>query len=443
MEWLILGMFSASLLLCISLNLSIFIALFFGLLLFLLYGRKKGFTWRELAGMAFGGVKTVSSILITFFLIGILTAFWRAAGTIPMIVCAASGLIRPAVFLLMTFLLNCGVSVLTGTSFGTSATMGVICATMGRAMNISPMLTGGAVLSGVLFGDRCSPLSTSALLVAALTGTEIYSNIRNMLRSALIPFLLTCAAYFALGLHSSRTVNMMMDLEAIFSKEFTLHWAALLPAAVIFILSAARVNVRLSMTASILSAIPLCLSLQNIPVDRLLFTAVSGFYPQDPEVASLVSGGGLLSMCRVVGIVCLSSSYSELFQKTGLLNGAKQIISSLSHKTTAYIATLVTALIAGMIACNQTLTILLTNQLCTDENPDREAFALDLEDTSVVVAPLIPWSIAGGVPLSAVGAPTSAITAAFYLFLLPVWRVILSWHDRRKRNGIRSSTFSA
>ena len=192
MEWLILGIFSVSLLICIGFDLSILWALAFGLLLFLLYGRKKGFSWRELTGMAVNGVKTVRNILITFLLIGILTALWRAGGTIPVIVSYAAGWIRPSVFLLMTFLLNCGISFLIGTSFGTSATMGVICATMGNAMGVSPVLTGGAVLSGVYFGDRCSPVSTSALLVATVTGTDIYRNISRMLRTALIPFLVSC-----------------------------------------------------------------------------------------------------------------------------------------------------------------------------------------------------------------------------------------------------------
>ena len=73
MEWLILGVFSTSLLICIILGIPILVALSFGLLLFLLYGRQKGFSWRELAGMAFDGIKTVSNILITFLLIGVMT----------------------------------------------------------------------------------------------------------------------------------------------------------------------------------------------------------------------------------------------------------------------------------------------------------------------------------------------------------------------------------
>ena len=436
MEWLILGAFSAALLLCIITGRSILIALAFGLLLFLLYGRRKGYSWRALGGMALSGIRTVSNILITFFLIGVLTAFWRAAGTIPMIVCYASAWIKPSIFLLMTFLLNGLVSTLTGTSFGTSATMGVICATMGNAMGVSPVLTGGAVLSGAFVGDRCSPVSTSALLVSAVTGTDIYRNIRNMLRSALVPFLASCAVYLVIGFRPSGAGDMI-DLNALFSKQFSLHWSALLPAVVILTLSLCRVNVKLAMTASIVTAVPLCLFLQHIPAGELLRAAVLGFWPEDAEVAAMVSGGGVLSMCRVAGIVCLSSSYSEIFRKTGLLDGAKRIISGLAQRSTAFIATLVTSVVAGMIACNQTLTILLVTQLCGDLQGKphstsahstsgveiREAFALDLEDSAVVVAPLIPWSIAGAVPLSAIGAPTGAILASFYLFLLPLWRV--------------------
>ena len=451
MEWLILGVFSASLLICLGLNISVLLALGFGLALFLLYGRKKGFSWQELLGMAARGVLTVKNILITFLLIGILTAFWRAAGTIPVIVCYAAGWIRPSVFLLMTFLLNCGISVLIGTSFGTAATMGVICATMGNAMGMSPVLTGGAVLSGIYFGDRCSPVSTSALLIAAVTGTDIYGNIRRMLRTALVPFLVSCAIYLAAG--AAVTAGMIgtagaagtagtagagasaigaLDLQGIFSRAFVLHWAALIPAVVIFALALCRVDVKIAMSASIACAIPLCLFLQHIPVPELLRAAVFGFFPQDPEVAAMVSGGGIVSMLRVAGIVCISSSYSDIFKQTGLLDGVKKAIASIRSKTTSYTAAMVTSIAAGMIACSQTLTILLTNQLCSDLNPDKEQFAVDLEDSAVVIAPLVPWSIAGAVPLSAIGAPTAAILAAFYLILLPLWRAGLSWVKERR-----------
>ena len=181
------------------------------------------------------------------------------------------------------------------------------------------------------------------------------------------------------------------------------------------------------MAASIMSAVPLCLFLQKMSAVELLRTAVFGFCPTDADVAVMISGGGIFSMFRVAGIVCLSSSYSGIFQKTGLLDRAKTGVLCAEKKTTAFIATLGTSFLACMIACNQTLTILLANQLCGDGYQDKEQLALDLEDSAVVISPLIPWSIAGGAPLSTIGAPVAAITAAFYLFLLPLWRSVQSW----------------
>ena len=438
MAWLTLGLFCAGLLLCLVVDLSVLYALVFGLLLFLLYGRRKGFSWRELGRMALDGVKTVKNILLTFLLIGILTAFWRAAGTIAVIVCTASSLISPAVFLLMTFLLNCGVSVLTGTSFGTSATMGVICAAMGMALGVDVRLTGGAVLAGAFFGDRCSPVSTSALLVAQLTGTGIFDNIRRMVRTALVPFVLSCAVYTALGLLVPQGGDIP-DLKATFGKEFVLHWTALLPAAVILLLSAFRVNVKIAMAASILTAVPLCLLLQQRPVTELLRTALTGFQAADPEVAAMMNGGGITSMLKVAGIVCLSSSYSGIFRRTGLLDGARTAVDKLAEKTNSYAAMLLTSVLTGMIACNQTLSIMLTHQLCASPERAGSDLALDLEDTAVVTAPLVPWSIAGAVPLAAVGAPASAVLLACYLYLLPLWRLIRSGKPLKPESPARDS----
>lgn len=423
MEWLVLGVFCGGLLLCLLFDVSILYALLAGLLLFLFYGRRKGFGWGELLKMALDGVKTVRNILITFLLIGVLTALWRAAGTIPVIVCYAAKLIRPSVFLLMTFLLNAGVSVLTGTSFGTAATMGVITATMGSVMGVPVILIGGAVLSGAFFGDRCSPVSTSALLVAELTKTSIFDNIKRMLKTALVPFLASCAVYGLLGLLSPHGEGTL-DLVALFSREFRLSLWAAVPAAVILVLSLLRVNVKLTMTASILSAVPVCLFLQHqAPLD-LVRTALVGFAAGDAEVAAMLNGGGITSMLRVGAIVCLSSSYSVLFRKTGLLDQVKKAIGRLAHRTSPFFAMLMTSVLTGMIACNQSLTILLVHQLCRELRPDPADMALDMEDTAVVVAPLIPWSIAGAVPLSAVGAPGTAVLLACYLYLLPVWRLI-------------------
>ena len=422
-EFAVLGLFCAGLVGCILLDASILYALGGGLILFLIYGRIKRVGWRELAGAALSGVKTVKNTLVTFVLIGMLTAMWRAAGTVPVQVWCAAGLIRPSVFLLMTFLLNCLVSVLTGTAFGTAATMGVICATMGMSMEMPPMLVGGAVLAGAYFGDRCSPVSTSALLVSALTGTGIFDNIKNMVRSCVVPFLAACAFYTVAGLWQSG-VGTPPDLLAIFSREFSVEWICLAPAVVILTLSLLRVGVKTAMLASLLTALPIAVLVQGVELSGLPAMLLSGYRAADAQVASMLNGGGILSMVNVAAIVCLSSAYSGIFRATGLLDRIRGAIGALAGRVGSYGAVLLTAMAAGMVACNQTLTIMLTHQLCGGLHDRNEDFALDLEDSAVVIAPLVPWSIAGAVVMSATGLPLSSLPVAVYLWFLPLWRFV-------------------
>ncbi len=431
MEWLILGTFSVVLLGCVFLDIPILYALFVGLCLFIFYGSRKGFSLKELFRMGMKGVYAARNILTVFFLIGILTAFWRASGTVALIVCISSSLIRPSIFLLLTFLMNAAVSVLTGTSFGTSATMGVIFAMIGRSMGIDPCWTGGAVLSGVFFGDRCSPVSTSALLVADVTETDIYDNIHGMVRTAAVPFGAACLVFLALGLLGSHG-GSVQSLWSMFIRHFDLQPICLIPAVAVLLLAAFRVNVRIVMAISILLSGILCLFWQLLPVGEIIRIAIWGYHPSDPEIAAMLSGGGVLSMLRVAGIVCLSSSYSVIFEKTGLLLGIKKSLSSLSRKTSPFTASALTALLTGMVACNQTLAILLTEQLCGDLFPEKEEAALALEDTAVVIPALIPWCIAGSVPLATIGAPAGSYLFACYLYLLPVWGVLRSLKKKRQ-----------
>ena len=306
---------------------------------------------------------------------------------------------------------------------------------MGQAMGADMRLLGGAVVAGAYFGDRCSPVSTSALLVSELTKTNIFDNIRNMVRSCIVPFAVSALLYFMLGRNTSAHAAEL-NLREMFSAEFSLHPAAFLPAAVIMVLSIMRVPVKKAMIASILTAIPAALFLEHRTFYEILHCAYFGFAAADPAVAKLMNGGGIVSMFRVFGIVCLSSSYGGIFRETGLLDGIRNQVEAFAGKTTEYAATMVTAVLTGSVACNQTLSIILTHQLCSGIPQKKEKLALDLEDTAVVIAPLIPWSIAGTVPLAAVGAPLSGLLFAFYLYLLPLWRAAGSFAAARKQSKI-------
>ena len=434
MELTIIALFCGALLFCVAMDFSIVYALFAGLGLFWFYGFKKGFGINQLGQMSFDGVWKVKNILITFMLIGMLTAIWRTAGTIPFIVCTATQFITPQIFIAMTFVLNCMVALLIGTSFGTAATMGVICVTMAHSMGINIVPVCGAMLSGTFFGDRCSPVSTSALLVAELTDTDIFDNIKNMAKSCAVPFVLAVAVYLAMGFVFTG-VGEVPDLYALFGREFALRWITVIPAAIIIVLSLFKIRVKAAMITSIIVALPIAVMVQGVAAADLPGILFWGYTTADAQLAPMLNGGGVVSMLRVALIVCVSSAYSGIFEKTGLLDGIKHKIEAISKAATPFAATLAAAVGASAVACNQTLAIMLTHQLCDKIHRDKSTFALTLEDTVVVTAALVPWSIASGAPLASVGGPVSSIPFACFLYILPLWRMVWDMADKRKNKA--------
>ena len=425
LEIFVMLAFIAVLMGCVAMDISVVYALVVGYFIFFLYGVKQGHGPKKVFMMSVSGVKTVKNLLITFLLIGMVTGLWRAAGTIPMIICYASKLINPAAFILIAFFLNALVSVLIGNSFGTVATMGVVCMTMARAMGINEIYVGGAIISGIFFGDRCSPVSTSALLVSELTKTDLYENIKGMIKTAMVPTILTCVIYLALGMVSGGS-GEIMNMESLFERGFVLHPALVLPAVSVLVLAGFKVKVKQTLAVSIVLAAVLGVVIQGIAPAEILKIMLFGFEAADPELSAMMNGGGVSSMVRTAVIVGLSSSFSGIFEGTGLLISLKKYVAGISKKATPFGATMLVSVVTAMVSCNQTLATILTHQLCHDTEPDKKEMAMYLENTVIVMAPLVPWSIAGAVPLATIAAPTASLLLACYLYLVPIWNLIVN-----------------
>lgn len=134
-------------------------------------------------------------VVQVLIVIGLLTASWIACGAIPYLVRLGTLLIRPHVFLVCCFWLCAAMSFLLGTSFGTANTVGVVLITIARAGGVSIPMTAGAILCGIYFGDRSSPMSSSLLLLSTLSETRLYDNVRMGLASSAIPFALASGGY--------------------------------------------------------------------------------------------------------------------------------------------------------------------------------------------------------------------------------------------------------
>ena len=427
-------LFSLSLIFCLLLKYSVIYALIVGYIIFVTYGLIKGHDLKVLMKKSFEGVLTVKNILLVFILIGMITALWRASGTIAYIVYMGSKLISPSILILLTFLLCSILSFLIGTSLGTAATMGVICVSIGKAMGINPYYLGGAVLSGIYFGDRCSPMSTSALLITELTKTNLYTNIKLMLKTSIIPFVTTCLFYLFLGLKSS-TSPVGIDATNIFKENYNLNIVVIVPAILIIILSLFKVNVKKTMLVSIVISFIIAMFFQKESVTSLINYCVYGFHHSNEKLNLMMKGGGILSMLNVGLIVAISSSYSGIFKETKMLVLMKKYLKEFSEKTSNYFIIFLSSIISGAIACNQSLGIILTYELC-EELEDKQNMAIILENTIVLLAGLIPWNIAMAVPLKTVDIGLMSGLFAFYLYFLPLWNLLLGI-IKEKRKIIR------
>ena len=251
----------------------IIIALIAGYFVFVSIGVRMGHKPSEVVRMSFDGLRTAGALMAILLLIGVLTGSWRSSGTIVTFVYYGIRLIRPHLFLIVVFLLTCLMSYALGTSFGVAGTAGVVFMTLARSGNVDPTIAAGVVLSGIYFGDRTSPASSTAFTVASVTGTDLYENVRGMLRTGLIAWLICLAAYAFLSWRNPLAAVDPAAIEA-FETNFVISGWNLIPAAVILIFPLLHIPILITLITSIAAASVITLTLQHVPVHILMCTLI-------------------------------------------------------------------------------------------------------------------------------------------------------------------------
>lgn len=398
---------------------------------------RKGFRFSDVLKMTLPGVKNSLIVIKVLLLIGCLTGLWRASGTIAYFITAGVRIMPPSLFVLSAFLLTSLMSFAIGTSFGVAATCGVILMSIARAGGMELLPVAGAVLSGLYLGDRGSPAASSAALVAALTGTEMRRNIRLMLRSSLVPFLLSTAVYAALSFFfplGEADKSLLSSL----SGTFRLSWILLLPAILMIVLPFAKVSVKLSMAIDIVVSFLLTVAFQGMSFPDTLKCMVLGYTPESETLASLLSGGGIVSMAKVAVILLISGTYGGIFRETGLLDGLNAKLSKYRETPSRFPVLCVLSLLSCAVFCNQTIGIIMVNELSGSmygsSEEEKYAKMLDIEDSVTILANLVPWCIASSVPRAMLGVGPAVIPLCVFLWLLPLWRIL-----NKKRPATRVS----
>lgn len=408
-------------------------ALLVGLVLFTVLGLHKlktgeehlsiGEGLKELASNSWGSIKESLIVIEVMLIIGFITAAWRVSGTITVFVYYGMKVIVPPLFLVITFLLSCLLSYALGTSFGVAGTVGVIFMALARSGGVNPVITAGVIMSGIYFGDRGSPVSSSANMVAGVTKTDILENVRLMMKTAILPFAITLAAYVLLSVLNPIS-HVDADIIQAFEDEFTLSPWAFVPAVLMLALPLFKVGVILSITISILASVAVALFIEKVSILSICQILIFGYHSTGDGLGAILDGGGLVSMLEIVAILAISCAYSGIFNRTDMLLNLLGLIEKCCTKTGRYATTFLVSVATCVVFCNQTIATLMCSDLLTkpylNTGGSRQELAIDMENTVIIVVGLIPWCIACSVPLTFFGVGVGALPWAFYMYLVPL-----------------------
>ena len=419
-------------------GINILYPLLIGLIIFITVAYKRGYKPKEIIGMILKGIRKSVLIISIMMLIGAIMSVWRASGTVAYVVYYGIRFVDPNLFILYAFLLSCVVSFLLGTSFGTVGTIGTILMVMVKGGDININIVAGAIMSGIYFGDRCSPMSSSANLVSVLTETGLYTNIKNMFRTTAVPFLIASIIYGILSFQNPLQLGENRIITGIV-QTYNLNWVVSMPAIIILVLAFFKVDIKISMAVSILCGAAVAVFFQKETIGDVLKYIIMGYSrPEQSFLGDIMAGGGIISMINVVLIVLIAFSLSGVLEGASLLKFAGNLIIKLGKKAGIFAAVILTSIITGAFGGSQTLAVMLTYQLVRNmydsAGIDKYELAVDLENTAIVMAPLIPWNIAGAVPAAALTADNSYVLYSFYLYLIPLANLVMKKFEIIKRH---------
>lgn len=410
-----------------SILLIILSLIFLGIFIFSI---KKFKTLKNTLDIAIAGTKKSYLLVFIFVLLGALSASWFISGTIPALIYYGIKIINPNYFYVFSFLITSLFSFLIGSSFGTVGTIGLVMVSLARGIGLDIYIVAGSIISGAYFGDRGSPMSSSANFVAILTETEIYSNVKGMFKASILPYLITLSLYFYLG-KNIEPKFIENNILTLLNQNFYLDFLVFIPMIYLVIMCLLKKNIRYTILVSIFLSLIIGWFLQNYEDRNFIKILIYGFrLPIENELYNVIRGGGIFSMGTAMVMALLSCGLVNIVDKLGVLKLISEKIGFIKSEWKIYLYTIVVAILTAAISCSQSTSILLTSQIMKKiykkNGFTKELLALDIENSSVVLSSLIPWNIAITVPalmldISAV----KIIPYSLYLFILPLIVMIL------------------
>lgn len=369
-----------------------------------------GFSWNEIQEAVVGKITTALPAFFILFAIGVVISSWMIAGTIPMLVFYGLKIVNPNYLYLLSFLLAIVFSSLTGTSWGSVGTIGVVLIGMATVLGADLGITAGAVIGGAYFGDKMSPLSDTTNLAAIATDVDLFDHIRSMMVTTVPSAFIASLGFLVLGFtHAPGGLGSEFALLEPFMDSlgelFSFNILLLIPPFIVLIGSLRRVSTIPTLLTSVLSACVLSIIFQPYTLRDISTALVSGYdasmavwASQLPtETLELVNRGGLYSMSSAIFVAFLVFFYTG---SIGTIDAMPRVVNRLFSFVGARSSTILSAL--GATALTNALT---SNQYATSfiigdafksrfdaMRIPRRVLSRSLEDTGTMIESIIPWT---------------------------------------------------
>lgn len=406
-------------------------------------------------------IKGTSVALLILLIIGALSGSWMISGIVPTLIYYGIQIINPDYFLITSCVICAVVSVMTGSSWTTIATIGVALLGIGKALGFSDGWIAGAIISGAYFGDKISPLSDTTVLASSAARTPLFTHIRYMMYTTVPSILITLFIFLIAGLtnEGEGVQNVDAYLHGLDSTFYISGWLMIVPFITAFLIYK-KVPSLVTLFASVVMASIMAVIFQKDllliisetgatdawAVFKGLFITLYGSTNLDTGVEALndlVSTGGMSGMMDTIWLILCAMCFGGAMSASGMLKSFLQaVFSKLMHSRFGLVSsTVLNGLFLNLATGDQYISIILTatmfREKYEEEGYENRLLSRSCEDSATVVSVLIPWNTCGMTQASVLGVATVVyFPYCFFNLISPIMSVVqalLGWKIKRNK----------
>lgn len=401
--------------------------------------------WKTIDGAIGENIKTIGPAILILFLIGAVAGSWMMSGIVPTMIYYGMKILTPSLFLFMACIICALVSLITGSSWTTVATVGIALLGIGTAHGYSSAWTAGAIISGAYFGDKISPLSDTTVLASSVGEVPLFKHIRYMLITTVPSFVITLIIFLVVSLtHSSESIDQTASFAEGLQNSFVINpWLLLvpvftgvlialrLPAAVILFLSALVAGiVMLFAQPEIVAMIGDGSSFRGL---MIVFCDSTSIDTGNEVLSDLVQTRGMKGMLSTVFLIFCASAFGGALTGGGMMKSLTLALArGISGRRSIVTSTVATGLFSNMATGDQYLSIVLTGnifkQLYRDKGFEGRLLSRTTEDSATVTSVLVPWNTCGMTQSMVLKVPTlEYLPYCFFNIISPLMSITIAF----------------